>query len=152
MLFRKRKQASRAQSLVTGKLSAGYRNLEKTCVQWLQQRERRLSLTQKKRCWLLYCLLFGGASAWMLTDAILRPTPSFGSTIIRASPITKTPLLPTMPTARISSYDSVAIRQFRHWMDSMNVQAPGKKYVDSFLQAHPGWLDSFQSLEAIIQP
>ena len=119
---------------------------------YLQSRTSRLSPSRLKIACLLFVLLAGGGSAWVMMDGLLHPSP-----VMEVAPIRQPSGLP-FPGPAASSYDAmtrasiVRIEKFRLRMDSLKNDPQGRILYDSIRQARPGLFDSIEKVEQLYKP
>ncbi len=149
MCWRKRKQERKVQTVVRNRLKQVLGRVQAACVGFMQRKEQQWSPRQKKMYCLAFCVVAGGASLWVLADTVFfQQQPA--ATALEITAIER-PMKPApAPETRWTKEDTLAIQQFRHWIDSLSATEEGSRQLDSCWQQRPGLKDSFRIMEAII--
>jgi len=147
LLFRRKREKDQ-------RTPAWYKGVSRQCSiyghrvsDYLQNKTSRLSLFRLKVLWLLFILLAGGGSGWVIMNALSDPSP-----IIRVAPISPPARLPStsggpLPDDPLTQAFLERIQLFRERLDSLKNDPQGRLFYDSFQQARPGLFDSLRQLE-----
>lgn len=117
--------------------------------------KKTANLTQRGKIVLLivFCLVFGGASAYIIIDELSSSRSS--SRLLKTNPISvpkhvdKTGDKSQGIEAFISPEDIRRIKQFRRYMDSLKTSKHGIVIYDSIIKARPGLMDSVNEVERL---
>lgn len=156
--FRKEKiSANTKQNAAQDKLA---NRIVSACIRWqqkwadfMQRRAERLSANGKRIALVLFCLVSGSLSLYLIANSLLKRRPSnihivqlsqshnaakAGDENIKAKII-------------ISKGDYQKIQRFRYYMDSLSNNSSGRRTYDSILIHRSGLMDSLYLIEKIYQ-
>ena len=121
--------------------------------EWMQRKAERLSAKGKLMALLIFVLLTGSYSIYLIGKSFSEnQTPSFSIiSIKRPAHIQKTRDEVKHTNAVISKSEYEKIHRFRQYMDSLAHTPTGKVLHDSILSYRPGLIDSIQIIENIYQ-
>jgi len=115
---------------------------------WEQKKTQLLSIKEKKRCLVVWCLLFISMSIYVFIEAFTNnksiisvhqiSVPSYSDKI-------SDDLISGEPS--ISEKEFVHIKSFEKYMDSLKKSGTGKPLYDSIILARPGLMVSISLLE-----
>lgn len=113
------------------------------------------NLTQRGKVILLivFCIVFGGGSIYVLVDGWSSSKPS--STVLKSKFISVPKHVDKMDTDTpkinvfITAEDIRKIKQFRRYMDTLKNSKQGLLIYDSILRARPGLMDSVAEVEQL---
>lgn len=146
-LFKRRERKESVQTEASARLRGWLFEIAQRINGWLQSYTRRFSTGKLKIICLLFVLLAGGGSGWVLVRSLTRPT-----TILHIQPISRPAEIP-LGGAGYGPDDSVVfaamsrVRAFIQKMDSLRNDPVGRRWRDSIQMARPGLFDSIEVLE-----
>jgi hypothetical protein len=126
---------------------------QSTWAEWMQKKAEKLSGKGKLMVLLVFVLLAGGYSIYLIGRSFSEnQTPSFSIiSIKRPANIQETGDELKHTNAILSKSEYERIHQFRQYMDSLVVSASGKTLHDSIVALRPGLMDSIQVIENMYQ-
>ena len=158
LLFKnKKKQKNNGQQAVQDQLIKG---IVVTCIkwqsrwaEWMQQKTECLSGKAKVIMLLVFVLLAGGYSIYLIGKSFSgNQTNSFSISPIKTPPhILQSGDEPGKTNLIISDSQYERTRQLRAYMDSLEHSATGKALHDKIVADHPKLMDSIQFIENIYQ-
>lgn len=120
---------------------------------WMECKTRHWTKRQQKTFMFLLCLVIGGFSTSSLLSFFRERN---NAQINHLSSPSSLPLMPSIyPPAQPpdqNNLDTAVFSRFRKHLDSLRQTPSGRKTVDSFLLARPGFLDSLAFAEKSFQP
>lgn|GEM_PF-3495392 len=116
---------------------------------YLQKRIEGWSPWRLKAACLLFVLLAGGGSTWVLMNALNHPSAVMQITPIHAPAAAASPDLQSLPYDAQTQASINRIRAFRLRMDSLKNDPEGRRLYDSLRQARPGLFDSIEMVEQL---
>ena len=136
------------------------KSIVKTCIRWqfrcaiwMQRKAERLSGKGKLMVLLIFVLLTGSCSIYLIRKSFTKnQTPSFSIILIkRPAHIQETGDEVKLTNAVISKSEYERIHRFSRYMDSLIHSSTGKVLYDSMVALRPGLMDSIQIIENIYQ-
>ena len=136
------------------------RSIVHTCIRWqskwtiwMQRKTERLSGKGKLIMLLIFVLLTGGYSIYLIGKSFSgNPTPSFLIiSIKRPAHIQESGDEAEHINTVISKSEHEKIHRFKQYMDSLTRSSTGKVLYDSIITYRPGLMDSIQIIENIYQ-
>lgn len=121
---------------------------------WMQRTSRRLSLKTKIVMLLLFCLLAGSFSIYLIADSLLGRQ---ANRTVKITPIKHPGYAKLSGNERteasivIDQREYQKIHRFRLYIDSLANTASGKRIRDSIFKQRPGLMDSIEFIENIYQ-
>ncbi|OJW52861.1 MAG: hypothetical protein BGO55_06235 [Sphingobacteriales bacterium 50-39] len=115
----------------------------------LQQKTKSWSPIHLKLALLLFVLIAGGTSIWVLLDSLRNPSATIRISPIQASPGITTPSPESLPYDVRTEISIDKIRVFHQMMDSLRNTPEGRRFYDSLRQARPGLFDSIYKVEQL---
>jgi len=112
--------------------------LARFCANWLTRKTERLSLGKKKIGLLLFCLLFGGISIYIVL------MPMIGSSFHVSSVVFQRPSIPKHIGKANRKPNNTISKKFYDRIEAL-------KNDDSLMRAHPQLLDSIHLFEQLYQ-
>ncbi len=124
-----------------------YKRLQIRWAKWMARRTARLSKKNWTVILLLFVLLSGGYSGYLIINSLYSPAIS----LIRITHIRK-PACMTQTgdppiKALMQEVEFQRIRRYKQFMDSLARSPDGSRKYDSILYQRPGLMDSIQALE-----
>lgn len=143
----KRRQRSSVVDGVLEKLGQRFGRMQRRAAVYLNRKTAGLSCGQLKIGLVLFCLAFGGSSAFTIWHSL--GSPSGGP---RVQPISVprqvvTEKNKTAPPVALTGPEVSGIRRFRAYLDSLRRTSKGRVIYDSIARQRPGLLDSLAFIE-----
>lgn len=119
----------------------------------MQHYTERLSRNGKLTMFLLFCIIGGSLSLYLIASSIMRGSASsFTITHFKATPFAgKSGDENTKASVIVTKAEYEKIQRFRLYMDSLARSPSRKKVYDSILKHRPGLMDSVLFIESIYQ-
>ena len=156
LLFRNKKRSNpalnEAQERIAGNIVHRFLQGQKRGADWMQDKAERLPGKGKLAILLLFCLLAGGYSIYLVIAGIKgRNNFSLSITSIRKpTAIPPKERAKRNPSALIET-DYLHVHRFKEYMDSLTRSEKGTIIYDSIVKARPGLMDSVLFIENIYQ-
>lgn len=149
MFLRKNKKTSTSDRIsLSHVVSKQLHLLQRKWAFWMQRKSRHWTKCQQKTFMFLLCLIVGGSSTSSLLSFFRQHNSRQSSYVSIPAPLPLVPFnYPPSSPANQNNLDTAVFTQFRKQLDSMKQTKCGRKTIDSFLRARPGFLDSLAFAE-----
>ncbi|WP_298708830.1 hypothetical protein [uncultured Chitinophaga sp.] len=144
-----RKKTNRPPSLLAIRVAQGITWLQMKWVNWMQQREARLTNRQKK--WSLAIFMICSCSVCVLIFLSgITPGRSGLSIPVAAEPVRMPAIQPNASEyTPITQNDTLAVRLYLHTIDSMQQTEQGRAELQDYFRGRPGLADSIEVLRKL---
>lgn len=138
-------------SVLSNKVNVALQRIQALCVQWIQKREAKWSMAQK-RLYLGIFLTISSAACVAVFLSGLYHRANLSSKAIVIIPM-RTPIIQEAHAAKIqlNADDTVRVLSFLHLVDSLQKSPEGRKQLDNYFQLRPGMRDSIPILKSIFK-
>jgi hypothetical protein len=112
-----------------------------------------MKVLSNKSLWLLGCLLWIAACLGCIIQAFQPETPS--AMVFTGSlplPLVSPAAKPGEGLPSLASPEMARIKQFRHYLDSLQESPAGRAHYDSLVNLRPGLFDSLRNTESLYYP
>lgn len=147
--FKRRKDKPSVMYPVFVRMNAFIRKKQQRAADWLQQRSQRYSKKKLITGLILFCLLFGGGSIYVLVSSFYRNkhTIAIQAISVPAHAIDTSRLFKGIPV--LEEQINQNIHRLKLHLDSLYKYAPTA--FDSIMKIRPGLIDSLMLVESIYQ-
>lgn len=152
-IFKKRKSNQSLLHPVWQRWATAIDKKQRKWATLLNQQAEKYSKQSKQILLVIFCLLFGGGSIFIMVRAIENPSeklkiekmsfPGYATGADTSSTF--------QPTAVLTEKQYRNIQRFKRYMDSLQNTTAGKIKYDSIIKARPGLIDSIVFIEQIYQ-
>jgi hypothetical protein len=144
--WRKRKKEHKVQAAVQNYLMQTIIKVQRRWADKMQQIASRWSIRRKKTYCIVFCVLSGGYSVFVLMQTFMSKPPEVSvRQVTTPQKIALPPSSEALP--RLSVSDTIAYRHFRKVIDSLSQTTEGRQQLHDFFQQRPGMVDSLKMLE-----
>lgn len=141
-LFKRRRVEALAMPGILERLSTAIHRRQKRYADFLQVKSATFSRRKLTVLLIVFCIVFGGSSLYVLVSAFVLPGKSFRITHITVPiPINTDRANERQPEA-MPPISANRIRSFQQYMDSLHNAPDGKRLYDSIISERPGLMDS----------
>ncbi|WP_157097967.1 hypothetical protein [Niabella ginsenosidivorans] len=150
-LFRRRRDKPSVMHGVFQKLGQSVERSQRRAANYLNQKTATLSRRQTIAGLVLFCVLFGGSSAFTIWHSLRS---SAGSIRIQNMKVpAHTIIIPNNDNndLELTGRELYRIKSFRRYLDSLQQTKEGKAVYDSIARYRPGLLDSLAFIEQAYQ-
>lgn len=153
----KRSQKDHIENDAQDKIAIGIVNktikIQEQCAIFMQLQIERLSGRVKKFLLVMFFLLSGGYSLYLIAESLIsHKSKSFSISPIKIPQHTgKADDENIQPFIMVTTEEYGNIQNFRHYMDSLTQPTKGKRIHDSILKSRPELMDSILFIENIYQ-
>lgn len=150
-IFKKRKSKQSLLHPVWQRWAIAIDKRQRRWATLLNQQAEKYSKRSKKTLLVIFCILFGGGSIYIMVRAIENPSeklkiermsfPRYATGADASSNF--------QPTVVLTEKQYRNIQRFKKYMDSLQTTTAGKIKYDSIIQARPGLIDSIVFIEQI---
>ena len=144
-----RKKPGKIQVAITHKLLTAINRVHERCAGVLNRKTAHITPSRLKWYLLLFCALSGGGHLLLLHYSLTRKAHP-AATVVR-SEIARTKAQQAPESPPLSEADKRMLSTARHLFDSLAATPEGRAQRDSFLSAHPGFMDTLARAEQLIR-
>ncbi|WP_157558145.1 hypothetical protein [Niabella aurantiaca] len=146
-LFRRRKVRTSVMYGAFQKLGQVVERKQRKAADYLNQKTATLSRRQAVTGLIIFCLMFGGSSAFTIWHSLSSPGSAIKIQSMSVSRHSMTPVNDARMRVELTSSEMESIRLFRRYLDSLQLTRSGRMIYDSIVRVRPGLFDSLAFIE-----
>lgn len=146
-LFRRRRDKPSVMYGVFQKLGHFVERGQRRAASYLNRKTATLSRRQAITGLILFCLLFGGSSAFTIWHSLRSASGSIHIQNMKVPAHTITPNNDVNNDLKLTGSELDLIKSFRRYLDSLRQTSEGMAVYDSIARHRPGLLDSLAFIE-----
>ncbi len=152
-IFKRKKRSTSPIYPAWQKAGDAIEKKQKQWAEYLGQGSRAWPRIYIKMVLVVFCLLYGGISIYLMLDVFREPSAKIGidKISVPAHVIHPDTILLNQQLPLIAENEYQHIKAFRLYMDSLKHSSIGKLIYDSILHTRPGLLDSISLAESLYQ-